>query len=73
MATHYFNETSWRKTSQWKCLTRSHAELVIEDEHLFERFDNYCLPTEHFCDAEESYIASLLAVHGRDNEVGTLF
>lgn len=32
----------WRKSSQWKALLRSHAELVAADTQLAPRFEREC-------------------------------
>ncbi|KAL4439715.1 hypothetical protein ABPG75_002716 [Micractinium tetrahymenae] len=32
----------WRKSTQWKSLTRAHAELVAADRHLAPRFEREC-------------------------------
>lgn len=32
----------WRKSSQWKALLRSHAELVAADRQLAPRFEREC-------------------------------
>jgi hypothetical protein len=37
-----FRRHNFQKSSQWVSLTRMHASLVVQDDHLWPRFDNYC-------------------------------
>ena len=48
------NSKMWRKSSQWFSLTRSHAELVVNDNVLIKPFMKGALIDEH-------YIPTLLA------------
>ncbi len=34
----------FRKSSQWFALRRDHAELVIDEVPVYERFAKYCVP-----------------------------
>jgi hypothetical protein len=65
----------WRKSWQWWELTRAHAELVLQDTAIDDVFRQYChetwepeLKRRRVCFSDEHYVATLLAVHGRDNE-----
>jgi Core-2/I-Branching enzyme len=36
------NQERFLKSSQWVGLSRMHAMLVVEDDHVWPRFDKYC-------------------------------
>lgn len=42
MAYGAFRRKSFQKSSQWVSLTRMHASLVVQDDHVWPRFDNFC-------------------------------
>ena len=69
MKTDFLTKANWRKSSQWFCLKRSHAELLTEDTHLGEKFEKYCKPFENSCVSDEHYIATMLAIYELGNEV----
>lgn len=67
--------TAWRKGAQWTSLTRDHAQLIVEDTAIASAFARHCTYGEdadtggwRACVPDESYVPTLLAVHGRDNE-----
>ena len=67
--------TAWRKGSQWTALTRDHAQLIVDDTAIAAAFARHCTYGEdadtggwRACVPDESYVPTLLAVHGRDNE-----
>jgi hypothetical protein len=67
--------SSWRKGSQWTALTRPHAALVAADTAVVAAFARHCTYGEdadtgtwRACVSDESYVPTLLAHHGRDNE-----
>lgn len=67
--------SSWRKGSQWIALTRPHASLVAADTAVVSAFARHCTYGEdadtgtwRACVSDESYVPTLLAHHGRDNE-----
>lgn len=71
MTTDHFNDSHWRKSSQWFVLTRAHAILAVEDQHLKEIFRRFCYfmpPNGRVCIGDEHYFASLLASYGLDNQ-----
>lgn len=66
---------SWRKGSQWIALTRPHAAMVAADTAVVAAFARHCTYGEdpdsgvwRACVSDESYVPTLLAHHGRDNE-----
>ncbi|BDA43891.1 probable glycosyltransferase BC10 [Coccomyxa sp. Obi] len=62
---HGINRTThWRKGSQWNALIRSHAKLAVEDTRLVEAFSSDC----KFCQVDERYFATLLALYGVEHE-----
>lgn len=70
-------DDTWRKSSQWFGLIRSHARLVAEESIVDTAFKQYCyiLPnTEEegaytrFCVSDEHYIPTMLAINNRENE-----
>ncbi|GAB4823196.1 hypothetical protein N2152v2_010242 [Parachlorella kessleri] len=62
-------EGSWRKSSQWKFLTRRHAELVVRDKLLIAAFHQECrVNHSRWCLSAEHYIPTLLAHLGLGNE-----
>eukprot|EP00210_Caulerpa_lentillifera_P003233 g3087.t2 len=62
----------WRKSSQFFALRRDHAEIAVEDEELQSKFKQYCFSRweiRKFCVSDEHFFGTLLAKHGRENEV----
>ena len=63
----------WRKSSQFIALKRTHAALAAEDAELSARFRQYCFttwsPIRNLCVADEHYFPTLIAYHGRENQV----
>ena len=70
MQTKYLSAEKWRKSSQWFCLKRSHAELIAHDTHVSAKFKAYCKgASRHHCVPDEHYVPTTLAVYGLDKEV----
>lgn len=42
MAYGALTKATFQKSSQWVSLTRMHALLVLKDDHVWPRFDNFC-------------------------------
>lgn len=42
MHTDHFWGMHFRKSAQWSSLTRMHAQLVVEDEHVWPQFAQFC-------------------------------
>jgi Core-2/I-Branching enzyme len=68
---------TWRKSSQWFGLIRSHAELFAEEKTVNEAFQTYCYvlankkePGEYirFCVSDEHYIPTMLSINKREDE-----
>lgn len=75
----------WRKGSQWITLTRSHAEVIVDDEVVFPVFKKLCkrrppldaskgkqnlkLQKQHNCIPDEHYVQTLLAMSNLENEL----
>lgn len=59
----------WRKSTQWFMLTREHAQVVLEDEEIYRRFEEFCW-SDHDpdyrryrdCFSDEHYMPTLFAV-----------
>jgi hypothetical protein len=71
------NEDTWRKSSQWFGLIRSHAQLVAEETIVYAAFKQYCYilrsnDTEgeyiRFCVSDEHYIPTMLAINDKEEE-----
>ena len=67
--------SSYRKSAQWIATTRAHAELIVADTAVVSAFARHCTYGEDHdtgtwraCVSDESYVPTLLAHHGRDNE-----
>ena len=65
----------WRKSSQWFMLTREHARVVLEDEEIYRKFEQWCWqdydPDYHRhrdCYSDEHYMPTLFAVKGIQTE-----
>lgn len=69
------NVDLWRKSSQWFSLTRSHAELLAQEDILAPKFDQYCngYREGNFCVPDEHYIPTALAFYGLESEVSLAF
>jgi hypothetical protein len=70
-------EKTWRKSSQWFGLIRSHANLVAEETIVDAAFKQYCYilpdkkdPGEYirFCVSDEHYIPTMLAINKLEEE-----
>ncbi|KAL2475685.1 Core-2/I-branching beta-1 [Abeliophyllum distichum] len=75
----------WRKGSQWITLTRSHAEVIVDDEVVFPVFRKFCkrrppldvsygkqnlkLQKQHNCIPDEHYVQTLLAMNNLEAEL----
>lgn len=75
MRTAGLTQELWRKSWQWVALTRQHAELMVHDVAVDEAFRMTCRQrwdyewcSHKVCYSDEHYLATLIAVHGRDNE-----
>eukprot|EP00210_Caulerpa_lentillifera_P002762 g2641.t1 len=69
MKSSILDKSKWRKSAQWFALIRSHAELVIKENHVKLRFSKYCDgPTSAVCVSNEHYIPTTLAVYGLEDE-----
>eukprot|EP00892_Ulva_mutabilis_P001781 jgi/Ulvmu1/11603/UM008_0004.1 len=63
---------SFRKSPQWSSLTRMHALLATQDEHVWPQFEQYCRTladcdepgNSRLCVADEHFLATLLAAYG---------
>lgn len=42
METRYLKFENFQKGDQWMALTRMHAEIVVNDEHVWSQFEMYC-------------------------------
>lgn len=70
METDYLKVIHWRKSPQWVTLTRAHAELIVADQHVKNKFKEHCYTTwKHICVADEHYIPTLLGSYGLDLQV----
>lgn len=70
MKTKYLKSENWRKSSQWFCLNRAHAEIIARETHVRNKFERYCHPrSRHHCISDEHYIATAISVYGVENEV----
>ena len=69
LASDYISKDKWRKSWQWFCLKRSHAEVVAKDRHVYQRFEENCVWKRTVCVPDEHYLPTALAVYGLDNEV----
>ena len=72
------SEDTWRKSSQWFGLIRSHAQLVTKDTIVDAAFRQYCyiLPDPknkeeyiRFCVSDEHYIPTMLAINKKESEI----
>eukprot|EP00891_Asterochloris_glomerata_P002641 jgi/Astpho2/2641/fgenesh1_pg.00049_%23_18_t len=67
-----FDQSVWRKNSQWFGLKRKHAELVAADDYISSIFEEHCtLETDgHWlgCLSDEHYLSTFLAFKGLANE-----
>eukprot|EP00803_Ostreobium_quekettii_P004747 evm.model.scf_38EXC.16 EVM.evm.TU.scf_38EXC.16 scf_38EXC:166453-166902(+) len=71
ITTPHLSVRHFRKSSQWKVLSRSHAELVVADRHVKEMFRRHCyIFNSTQCFVDEHYIPTLISSYGLDNEVG---
>ncbi|PON52134.1 Glycosyl transferase [Parasponia andersonii] len=75
----------WRKGSQWITLIRRHAEVVADDELIFQVFHKFCkrrppldsgkgklnikLQKQHNCIPDEHYVQTLLAMSELEGEL----
>ena len=71
MRTERLRAHHWRKSSQWFMLTREHAKMVLEDEEIYRKFEQYCVEgydkdyrRNRDCYSDEHYIPTLFAVNG---------
>jgi Core-2/I-Branching enzyme len=76
MKTDHMNATHWRKSSQWFALQRKHAEIVVNDKEVEEKFEKYCnmaldpdLGRIRDCVSDEHYIPVLMAVNELEDEM----
>jgi len=44
MAAGDFNRSHFRESSQWKALTREHAQIIDDDTFVLGRFFGHCPP-----------------------------
>ena len=67
----YLNQSHWRKSSQWFSLSRSHAQLLVQDRYVKPRFQKFCngYRDGQFCVPDEHYVPTTLAVYGAQSEV----
>ncbi|CAD7701216.1 unnamed protein product [Ostreobium quekettii] len=69
ITTPHLSVRHFRKSSQWKVLSRSHAELVVADRHVKEMFRRHCyIFNSTQCFVDEHYIPTLISSYGLDNE-----
>ena len=70
-------EDTWRKSSQWFGLIRSHAQLFAKERIVNAAFDQFCYvePNEEepgeftrFCVSDEHYIPTMLSIHKLEKE-----
>lgn len=60
-------EHTWRKSSQWFGLIRSHAKLVVEESVVDNAFKQYCyVDYDRFCASDEHYIPTMLAINKKE-------
>eukprot|EP00210_Caulerpa_lentillifera_P004880 g4657.t1 len=66
----YFNRSDWRKSNQWFCLNRAHAEFIVNETYLRPRFKEHCNGWHGLrqCISDEHYIASALGIYGFGNQ-----
>lgn len=68
MSEYNVTNENWRKSGQWKTLSRHHADLVLRDRVIMEAFRKHCLPIpgSRFCVPDEHYIPTLIAMRGEE-------
>jgi len=68
---------TWKKSSQWFGLIRSHAQIVARESEIYAAFKEHCnvIPNKtregeyvRFCVSDEHYIPTMLAIKGREEE-----